>query len=128
VTAGVRDRRLVANVDVPVTIARAAGIKPRDVDGRSLFRRAGRDGIPLAASEGLAGVGDGISIDRPAYCGYLTARFLYVSYASGHEELYALRHDPFELRNRAGARVLRDVQDRLSTQAEHACAPRPPGY
>jgi arylsulfatase A-like enzyme len=128
VPAGARDPRLAANVDVPVTIARSVGVAPSGVDGRSLFRRVGRDGIPLTASEARAHVGDGISIDRPAYCGFLTARFLYVTYASSHEELYATREDPYELRNRAGDRIFRNVQDRLRTKALDACVPRPPGY
>ena len=129
IAAGVRDPRLAANVDVPVTIARVAGIRPAGVDGRSLFRRRGRTGgIPLTAARSLERDGDGISFARPAYCGFLTRRFLYVSYATGHEELYAIRHDPYELRNRARDRRFAEVRSRMDAKAGRACVPRPPGF
>ena len=53
---------------------------------------------------------------------------MYVSYATGEEELYDLRADPYELENLASdpahGRVLEDRRARL----HQLCSPVPPGY
>jgi arylsulfatase A-like enzyme len=128
VAAGRRDDRLSAVADIPPTIARAVGFAIDGLDGRSLLGRPRRGGLPLAASQAFGRSGDGISLDRPAYCGYRTDRYSYVRYADGTEELYDLRNDRYELRNRAGTSRFRDAQDRLRSLTDASCVPLPPGF
>jgi N-acetylglucosamine-6-sulfatase len=108
VRRGSIDRGVVAaNVDVAATILRAAGAPTDQVEGVPLGRRSSL----LAEGMGLA--------TRPSYCGIRTRRRLYVGYANGEEELYTLRRDPWELRNRAG-RGSSDLR-RLRRMADAAC-------
>ena len=49
--------------------------------------------------------GPKIQSDRvytPNYCGLRTARYTFVHYADGEQELYDDRHDPYQLSNLAG--------------------------
>ena len=128
VAPGVEDDRVVLNVDVPVTVADAAGVRATGVDGRSLLEPGSRAGALLAAMGSLGRHGDGLSFARPAYCAYRTARFLFVRYASGDEELYDYRSDPHELVNLVSAGVRTRVADRLRDRTRAACRPHPPGF
>ena len=64
---------------------------------------------------------------RPAYCGVRTERELFVHYASGEEEFYNLRRDPYELNNRASAHAVADKVQMLRASARRLCDPLPPG-
>jgi arylsulfatase A-like enzyme len=122
------DRRLALNIDVAATIADAAGVPMPDIDGRSLFEPAARQGYVLEAGATNGHDGNGQSVARPAYCGYHTSRFWFARYADGTEELYDLRLDPWELRNLAGDAGYSARTAKLRVKAESACRPTPPGF
>jgi arylsulfatase A-like enzyme len=96
--------RFALNVDLAPTIAAAAGFKVSGVEGRSL--------LPLVTGGPTTWRTSFLfeHYDRPwivpSYCGFRDARWKYVQYATGEEELYDLRHDRRELRNVRGS-VLR---------------------
>ena len=118
---------LALNLDVPITIAVAAGADHGDVSGRNLLERWRRSGFVLEASWGRLRV-PGRFVTRPAYCGWRTRRYLFVKYANGVTELYDYARDPYELRNRGRAASYRDVRTRLRSRAQANCQPPPPGF
>jgi choline-sulfatase len=115
------DRRLALNLDVPATIAAAAGVRFRS-DGLSLLGDAQRDGFLV---EGAAGRRRG---GRPAYCGWRTGSWTYTRWATGEEELFAQLLDPGQLENLAGDPAHAEVLRRLRAEARAACVPQPPGF
>ena len=95
-SAGERDRRLVANVDLAATILEAAGADADvPIDGRSL----------LPASDRRGGRRDAVLIEvferKQAFTGLRTRRYTYAEYESGDRELYDLRRDREQLDNLA---------------------------
>jgi N-acetylglucosamine-6-sulfatase len=120
VAAGGTDHRLALNLDVAATIAAATGVRMK-TDGLNLLGDVRRRGFPLEAIRKAA-------IDRPAYCGWRTHRYLYVRYADGDQELYDYRTDPGEHRNRALDPRYRSRVKRLRQHARTACRPMPPGF
>jgi arylsulfatase A-like enzyme len=87
---GAVDNRLVANIDLPVTLAALAGVKLPRADGKSLFT-VNRTGVLVEGFRLVAG--------SPGFVGIRTRTHLYVVYASGERELYDHRVDPYELDN-----------------------------
>jgi len=89
---------IVSAVDLAPTIAELAGVEPTvPVDGVSLvpLLRTG-DGSDLTGAVFAEWVGDE---SVPGWWELRTARFAYIELATGERELYALRHDPYELVN-----------------------------
>lgn len=120
------DARLALNIDIPVTIAAAAGAPHADVAGRNLLRRWKRGGFVLEAKGAKARGSNGTNVTRPPYCGWRTARYLFVHYANGREELYDYSRDPWELQDRRGTAP--DLQRSLRRRAREACRPVPPRF
>jgi arylsulfatase A-like enzyme len=120
------DARLALNIDVPVTIAAAAEATHADVAGQNLLRSWRRIGFVLEARAPRIPGGDGTNVERPSYCGWRTARYLFVHYANRREELYDYASDPWELRDRRGTRP--NLQRYLRRRAREACRPEPPGF
>jgi len=118
VPAGVSSKRLVLNVDLAATIARAAGVSMR-TDGLDMLGDRRRRGFLLEAMYGYN--------NRPAYCGWRTRNRMYVQWATGEEELYDYRLDPAEQRNLAGRPDWQKVRKAMRAQARDACVPKPPG-
>jgi len=118
--------RLALNIDIPVTIADAAGAAHDDVAGRSLLEHWQRSGFVLEAARAHFPGSDGTNVERPAYCGWRTARYLFVHYANGREELYDYANDLWELHDRRGTAP--DLQRSLRRNARDACRPVPPGF
>jgi arylsulfatase A-like enzyme len=130
---------LVGNVDLAPTIAAIARAKPSaEIDGRSL--------IPYATaperSDDRALLIESLVHDRSAdyglpYEAVRTDRYLYVDYATGQEELYDLRDDPYELKNvaadpsydatkRALARHLDQLRDCAGSDCDQPIGRVPP--
>jgi N-acetylglucosamine-6-sulfatase len=84
----------VGNVDVPITLADAAGITPPGfVDGRSFLPLVQGSSIPWRQTYLLgAGGSDG-------FAGIRTDRYTYVEYFSGEGEFYDRGVDPYQLVN-----------------------------
>ncbi len=99
VPRGLRMRQLVGNVDLAPTILEAAGGRPgRILDGRSMFPLLRDPGSELGREIVLEN-GHGAN-QIPPYTGIRNDRFLFVRHkATGEQELYDLRKDPFELQN-----------------------------
>ena len=120
------DRHLVLNLDLAPTIAKLAGVEAPGAEGKNLARllrsrraRWRRDFL-LEHLEDKRGI--------PSYCGVRTKHKLYVAYATGEEELYALPKDPYELRNRAYDLSFDRALQRLRARVRQLCSPPPPGF
>ncbi len=120
------DARLALNLDLPVTIAAAAAAPHPDVAGSSLLQHWQRSGFVLEARGSTAPGSNGTNITRPPYCGWRTARYLFVHYGNGREELYDYARDPWELHDRRGTAPV--LQRNLRRRARAACSPVPPGF
>ncbi len=108
--SGARRRQLVANIDLAPTItalARAPG--RRRMDGISL--------VPLARHPARGRRRD-ILFERSRFEGrpfaaVRTRRYVLVKWGGGGRELYDLKRDPYELRNRAGSRAYATARQAL---------------
>jgi N-acetylglucosamine-6-sulfatase len=97
---GTTDKRLVANIDIPATLADVARVDLPHADGRSLLASAERTSMLIEAFQG------------PAFVGLRTARYLYVEDSRNERELYDYQQDPYELNN-----LLADWDGHTPTQA-----------
>jgi arylsulfatase A-like enzyme len=118
IAAGVTDDRLALNVDVAQTIGDATGVPTPGTEGLPLTGTEVRSRFPVEAIAGGR---------RPAYCGVRTRRELFVHYASGEEEFYNLRQDPYQLSNRASVPAVADKVRTLRASARRLCDPLAPG-
>lgn len=123
---GITDPRLVLNIDLAPTAAEVAGVDHPPMDGRSL--------LPLLAGsderwrqEFLVEHMEGAN-PVPTYCALRTTDELYARYATGEQELYDLRSDPYELDNLSGVPSEQGRIARLRGRLEDLCVPPPPGY
>ncbi len=120
---GVDVKSMAANIDLAPTIADVTGAEPLvKVDGRSL--------MPLAAHadryrgreillEQYSGLGEAGEPDTGVYKAVRTQRYKYVENATGEKELYDLRTDPYELKNRVAKEKFADVVRALHRQLTH---------
>lgn len=121
------DDSLVLNIDLAPTFAQLAGAELPGMEGQNL--------LPLMEDRGtewrtdfliehlnLGGTGP------PTFCAVRTADFKFVRYGTGEVELYDLRSDPFELRNRATRAKFAGVLKALERRLVELCHPAPPGY
>ena len=120
VPAGEVDSRLALNLDIPATIARAASASMLTA-GLDLFGERRRDGAVLEAPAEPR-------LQRPAYCGWRTADWMFTRYATGEEELYSRVLDPFELANVAKAPGNDGRLREMRREARRFCNPVPPGF
>ena len=117
---------LALNIDLAPTIADAAGIATRSTDGESLLplldgrSSTWRRDFLIEHLEGTNPV--------TTYCAVRSARWKYVRYATGEEELYDLDDDPFELENRTARPSSQEALTRLRSRLRELCVPSPPGY
>jgi arylsulfatase A-like enzyme len=109
------------NVDLAPTIAHAAGVGMA-TEGIDLLGPKRRKGFPLEGKDWRHTP----RLVVPAFCGYRTPRFVYARYATGDEELYDYRRDPYELEN--AARRLPRIRAYLDGRARATCSPLPPGF
>jgi arylsulfatase A-like enzyme len=123
------DHHLVANIDWAATLADAAGVKHPRTDGRSFLPFIdGHADAPWRSHfllEHLNGTPPSLA---PSYCGIRSTRYTYVRYAGGADELYDLKHDPYELRNLASDPADAGVVAQMQSLLRRECNPPPPGY
>lgn len=102
VPAGVRREQNATLVDLPATFLQAAGAPRGSTDGTNLLPALTQDQATAETSLIQAGASN-----APwSWRGVRTARYTYVAWQDGAEELYDRRTDPFQLEN-----VLRADQD-----------------
>lgn len=119
IRAGSSSDRVTPQVDLTAAIARATGITRWSMEGRS-FLSASRLGTVLEQMK-FSG--------HPAYCGYRTARYVFIQYSAGHgRELYDYNTDPDELENLVSKGRYDAIQTNLKSRAKKACRPTPPGF
>ena len=121
----------VGLIDLAPTIAELAGLPPLRSDGRSL--------VPLLRGDRPRRWRSYVTLESmryrvsrpplarvPSYCGLRARALTYVQYATGEEELYDLRADPWQLRNLAADPAEAGRIRRLRRQALERCTPLPP--
>jgi N-acetylglucosamine-6-sulfatase len=107
---GVRVNDLVINADLAPTIVDLANANPGQVmDGRSL--------IPVVQQPGIDR-GRQLLIEEPSFKAIRTERYIYSERRSGEKELYDLKNDPFELRNRSNYPSYASVQNKLAARLQ----------
>jgi N-acetylglucosamine-6-sulfatase len=117
---------LALNIDLAPTIADAAGVATPATDGQSL--------VPVLEDPGSAWrrefLIEHLEGTNPVttYCAVRSARWKYVRYATGEEELYDLEADPFELENVASDASAGPTLTRLRERLRELCVPSPPGF
>jgi N-acetylglucosamine-6-sulfatase len=125
--ARVDRRHLVLNLDLAPTFAALAEIEAPGAEGRSFAPilgdpRSGWRSTFLIEHLSLNGNG------APTFCAAHTRTMLLIAYGTGERELYDLRRDPLQLRNRAGDSVYADEERALMVELRELCQPEPPGY
>ena len=68
------------------------------------------------------------SVPHPAYCGLRSARYLFVHWADGVEELYDHVIDRYETLNRAADPAYAAVVEEMRRTTRERCRPVPPGF
>ena len=117
------DPHLVLNLDFAPTFAAAAGVPAPGVQGRSLWPLIDGTSGPWRSDFLI----EAYRFARmPSYCGVRTERYAYVLYETGERELYDLRTDPYELRNRIRDPSLASVAASLRDRLRQLCTVRAP--
>ena len=115
--------RLTTNTDLTATMAEIAGVS-WPMDGVSVFNPRTGTVMEQIRSGNLSA-----AKRRPAYCGYRTARYLYVEYTQAKgRELYDYSVDPNELHNKVDRDAYARVVERMRGKALVACSPTPYGF
>ena len=124
-TSPIVSAALVLTIDIAPTIVELSGVEAPAMDGRSLVPILGRERVRVRSRFLIEHAHPG---PAPPYCGTRSPASLYVRYATGEEEFYDHREDPWELRNAISDPRFRDRIQRLRRYAREACSPRPPGF
>ena len=117
---------MVANIDLAPTIAAVAGITPpTQVDGLDLTALFADPAAPVSRTGVL--IEHGFTGRAPPFCAYRTRRDVFIHYATGEEEYYRYRTDPYELENQAESRRVRSAVNARRATTRSLCSPLPPG-
>jgi arylsulfatase A-like enzyme len=133
---GVRDSRMVANIDVAPTFADVAGTRMPGAEGSSLLnliRSPAADGrrwlllehVGAPRNPSFASRPDHVVV--PSFCGVRSRRWKYVYYEDGSQELYDLIRDPLELRNAIDDPAAGNALRTAKSELQRLCDPAPPG-
>jgi len=125
------DPHLVLNLDFAQTFAAAAAVDAPGADGRNLLTLLRNPGAPWRSRFLIEHWQPGnprAHHTRPPYCAVRTTTHMYVKYATGEQELYDVRSDPYELRNLARVPADHALLHRLHAQMVTLCRPPPPGF
>jgi arylsulfatase A-like enzyme len=117
---------LVLSIDLAPTIVALTGMNVPPMDGRSLapLLRHERGSVrSRAVIENYRAGGP-----SPSYCGTRSRYSVFVRYATGEEEFYDYRRDPWELDNAIADPGVREQVTALRRYARENCLPRPPGF
>jgi arylsulfatase A-like enzyme len=116
IPAGRVAREPVIDVDLAPTILDMTDTRHSGwtIDGRSLLPFVRDPGLPGRRDILLEGPPKGSLDSTPRFTGLRTHRYVYVEYRDGERELYDLRRDPFELRNRAADPASAPLLSRLA--------------
>lgn len=117
------DPHLLVNLDVAPTFAAFAGVASQGAEGMNFLTLLSNPATGWR-SDFLV---EHMNLLRvPSLCGVRSERFMYVHYATGEEELYDLRNDPYELQNAVPDPKLADVLRSLRAREKQLCNPPPP--
>jgi arylsulfatase A-like enzyme len=114
---------LVENADLTPTILAFAGVSRGPFDGASLVPVLSGSGPPPHNEILLEHL---TTTYLPSYCGLRTARWTYVRYRDGFQELYDLERDPDQMHNVASSHPRQ--RRLLSRRTNAACDPKPPDW
>lgn len=116
----------VVNIDIAPTVMDLLG-RPTGspVDGRSLVPLLDGSARRVRARFVIERPSGG---QAPAYCGARSKDEMFVRYATGEEEYYRLRRDPWSLHNLAGEPGWGAEIRVLRSYAQRHCRPTPPGF
>jgi N-acetylglucosamine-6-sulfatase len=117
------DPRLVVNIDIAPTFAAFAGTLAPGAEGMSF--------LPLLSSPDAPWRADFLVehmnlLRVPSLCGVRSESLMYVHYATGEEELYDLRNDPYELENAVTDPTFAGALAGLRSREKELCRPPPP--
>jgi arylsulfatase A-like enzyme len=118
---GQADAHMVLNIDLASTIAELAGTKPGlPQDGRSLVPLLRGQSVQWRRDFVVEYLGESMYHDGgpPPFQAVRSTRWLYVEYLNGWRELYDLRRDPYELRNRATDPFLAGARQQLAARLQ----------
>jgi arylsulfatase A-like enzyme len=122
------ETHLALNIDLAPTWAQIADVAPPGVDGSSLVQLLKHDQrgwrTNFLVEDGTIVPGHYV----PKYCAVRSYGYLYAAYSTGEEELYSLRSDPYELKNRAHSKDFRAALLHYRRRLRVLCDPPPPGY
>ena len=118
------DDRVAANIDVTTTISNATGAG-MTTSGLDLFGHVERTELLLEGRQWRRLDG---SVPHPAYCGLRSARYLFVHWADGVEELYDHVLDRYETQNRVTDVRYAAVVEQMRRTTRERCRPVPPGF
>jgi N-acetylglucosamine-6-sulfatase len=120
---------LAADIDLAPTFADLAGTVMPNADGISLAPFL-RGTVRVVRREHLIeqeSMTNGVATGVPAWCMLQTRRFTFTHYATGEEELYNLKKDPYQLRNTIDGRATRSRVRSMRAEDRALCRPLPPG-
>jgi arylsulfatase A-like enzyme len=122
------ENRMALNIDLAPTFAALAGVPAPGAVGRSLLpvlpggQVAWRSDFLVENS-----VNSGGEDEVPTYCAVRNKTYLYVRYlATGEEELYPIKADPYELDNKALDPGYASALAQLRLRSQKLCRPLPP--
>jgi N-acetylglucosamine-6-sulfatase len=127
-TPRVDSSHLVVNIDFAPTLAELAGAPAGTVEGRSLVPLFTGGQVPWRSQflgEHLRETPDAV---MPTYCEIHGERYVYTQYQGGEEELYDLRLDPDQVKNRANDPKFASLVGQMRQQLMTLCNPPPPGF